>query len=140
MTADAVRLMSLRAEPYSATRSRRACPASAASPCMVNDLWMLRARAGSKSITTRTSHTPVSTRLSQMPDLYNWLASLLLSGMFTHYHHLRQPRSEGLPICARVTVIARAGCSIGHVSGTARPGDKRQAWALGIPLALRLGG
>jgi hypothetical protein len=58
VTADAAHLMSARVEPYSATSSRRACPASAASPCTVNERWMLRARAGSKPATTRTSHTP----------------------------------------------------------------------------------
>jgi len=58
VTAEAVRLMSLRAEPYPATSSRRACPASAASPCTVNDRWMLRPRPGSNPVTTRTSRTP----------------------------------------------------------------------------------
>ena len=58
VTADAAHLMSLRAEPYSATSSRRAFPASAASPWTVNERWMLRARPGSKPTTTRTSHTP----------------------------------------------------------------------------------
>jgi hypothetical protein len=50
--------MSLRAEPYPATSSRRAFPASAASSCTVNDRWMLRPRAGPDPTTTRTSHTP----------------------------------------------------------------------------------
>jgi len=40
------------------TRSRRARPAKAASPCTVNDRWMLRPRAGPDPATTRTSHTP----------------------------------------------------------------------------------
>jgi len=50
--------MSLRVEPYSATSSRRAFPARAASPRTVNDRWMLRARPGSNPTTTRTSQTP----------------------------------------------------------------------------------
>jgi hypothetical protein len=58
VTTDAAGPMSLRAEPYPATSSRRAVPASAASPWTVNERWMLRARAGSNPTTTRTSHTP----------------------------------------------------------------------------------
>ena len=58
VTAGAAWLIPARVEPYWATRSRRAVPASAASPCTVNDLWMPRACPGPDPATTRTSHTP----------------------------------------------------------------------------------
>jgi hypothetical protein len=86
VTTDAVCLMALRVAAYSATSSRRACPACAASPCTVNDRWMLQARPGSKPTTTRTSPTPglrsrsdpvpVWAELPQMHYPYNLLAFL----------------------------------------------------------------
>ena len=58
VTTGAARLRSVRVNPYSATSSRRACPASAASPRTVNDRWMLLPRPASNPTTTRISQTP----------------------------------------------------------------------------------
>jgi hypothetical protein len=58
VTAGAACLSPAHVKPYSATSSRRAFPASAASPCTVNDRWMLRPHPRPDPATTRTFRTP----------------------------------------------------------------------------------
>jgi hypothetical protein len=67
VTTNAACLMSAHVEPYLATSSRRAFAASAASPCTVNERWMLRAP---NPTTTRTSRTPgLRSRSDTVPRL-----------------------------------------------------------------------
>ena len=65
MTADAVHLTWLRAEPYSATSSRRARPASAASPCTVNDLTPCTACDPVGSSSSTPSSSPSAARIAR---------------------------------------------------------------------------